>query len=353
MSKELRKRLCDEIGVSGEEYRVRKIIREEIESFVDEIKVDKLGNLIALKKGKMSEKKVLFSSHMDEVGLLITGIEDNGLLRFTAVGGIDPKVLLSKRVLIGKDNLPGVIGFIPIHLQRENEVKVPKIKDMRIDVGASSDKDLKGKIEIGDTAGFSTKYEEIGKMAKGKAFDDRAGCAVLMEVIKSFSGQRPAFDTYFTFVVQEETDLRGSGAAAYTVKPDVAFVFEGTTVGDNPELEEKRWSTHPGEGPAITAFHRDWVVPKWLFGYVIRIAEREGIPYQIKRTTKGGTDAYRIGTTANGIPSAVISIPCRYIHSPVSLMNLDDYANTVKLARAIANAEEEINMGREEIQWRR
>ena len=344
MSEEVRKRLCEEIGVSGEEYRVRKMIKEEIGSFVDDIRIDKLGNLIALKRGRSDEKKVLFLAHMDEVGLLITGIEDNGLLRFTAVGGIDPKVLLSKRVLIGKDKIPGVIGFIPIHMQRGEEVKVPKIEDMRIDVGASSNKDLEGKVEIGDTAGFSTQYEEVEKMAKGKAFDDRAGCSVLIEVIDVLSEQKPFFDTYFAFVTQEETGLRGSGAVAYEIMPDIAFVFEGTTAGDNPELEEERWSTHLGEGPAITAVHRGWVVPKWLFEYVIGMAEREDIPYQIKRTTKGGTDAYRIGTSARGIPSAVISVPCRYIHSPVSLMNLEDYANTVKLAKAIVNTEEGINV---------
>ncbi|PLV59800.1 M42 family metallopeptidase [Thermotoga sp. KOL6] len=314
-------------GVSGDEGKVRDFIKSKVENFADEIIVDKLGNLLALKKGKDSSKKFLISAHMDEVGFIVSKIEKDGRVAFLPVGGVDPRILPGKVVQV-KD-LKGVVGYKPIHLQRNDLESSPKFEDLRIDFGFSSSEEAKKYISIGDYVSFVSEYVEGKERVVGKAFDDRAGCSLLIDILEK--DIVPAYDTYFAFTVQEETGLRGSAVVVEEIEPTCALVVETTTAGDNPELEDRRWATHLGDGPAITFYHRGYVVPRKIFQTIVDTAKTLRIPFQMKRRTAGGTDAARYAKTAYGVPAGVVSIPSRYIHSPNSVLDLKDYENTLKL----------------------
>ncbi|MCL4425400.1 MAG: M42 family metallopeptidase [Firmicutes bacterium] len=324
----LLKRLSEALGVSGNEHEVREIIKEAIKDQVDEIRVDTLGNLRAV-KGKGKSPRVMVAAHMDEVGLMISWIEKSGLLRFRKVGGIDDRVLVSKTVLVGKDRIPGVIGAKAIHLQDPRERETPlKYEDLYIDIGAKSKEEAEKKVKLGDFAAFATCYEEFGqRKAKGKAFDDRVGCTVLMEALK---GQYE-FELNAVFTVQEEVGLRGAAVAAYDLDPQMGLVLEGTTCSDTPGTDPEGYATEVGKGPALSLMDASSIANKKMVQEMVRLAQENGLPYQFRRTTMGGNDAGRIHLTRQGVPSASLSVPCRYIHSPVSVISLDDLENAVKL----------------------
>jgi putative aminopeptidase FrvX len=331
------KELSEAFGVSGCEDEVRGIIVEAIKDHVDEYRVDSMGNLIVLKRGTgESELKVMVAAHMDEIGLMITHIdEESGALRFRPVGGIDDRILLSKVVLIGKNRLPGVIGVKPIHLLKEEERhQVVKVDQMAIDIGAKSREEAEKVVKIGDYATFATDFcqltEDGLRTVKGKAFDDRAGCAVLIELLK----ERYPFDLYPVFTVQEEVGLRGARVAAYAIEPDVAFALEGTICDDMPKKKDVSPTTQLGAGPAITIMDRSFIADRDLVKLLVETAEELGIPYQFKQPGLGGTDAGAIHLSKEGIPSATVAVPCRYIHSPACLLSLEDFDNAVRLMRA-------------------
>lgn len=319
-------------GVSGNEDAVRRYIADQIRAHVDEMWVDPLGNLIARKGSHLPGPHLMLAAHMDEVGLMITHIEDDGLLRFSTVGGIDPRVLPSTFLRIGKDQVPGVIGAKPIHLKKADERNKPvPFDDIFIDIGARDRAEAERLVKVGDYAVFWTDYEELGeRRAKGKAFDDRVGCHVLIELLKGpVSSPLTA-----AFTVQEEIGLRGAKVAAQAVQPDYAVVLEGTTCADIPLSVPHGESTRLGRGPAITMADRTTVVHPKMVQALIEAAERANVPYQIKRTTFGGTDAGSIHRAGAGIPTGVVSVPCRYIHSPAAMLSLDDVANTIRLMQA-------------------
>ena len=329
----LLKELSEAFGVSGCEDEVRKLLTEATKPYVDKQWVDSLGNLLTFKKGNGSVPlKVMLSAHMDEVGFMITYIDEKGFLHFRPVGGIDDRMLLSKRVLIGDKRVLGVIGIKPIHLLEEEERKrVIKVDKLVIDIGASSRAEAEKFVQVGDYATFATRFAQLGSdTVKGKAFDDRAGCAVLVELVK----ERYPFDLYATFTVQEEVGLRGAKVAAYAVEPDVAFVLEGTICDDSPKKKDVSPTTRLGHGPAITIMDRTFVAHRSLVKLLVEVAEEEGIPYQFKQPLVGGTDAGAIHLTKGGVPSVTVAVPSRYIHSPVCVLSLSDFENTVRLMKA-------------------
>ncbi|MGQ9857003.1 MAG: M42 family metallopeptidase [Fervidobacterium sp.] len=328
------KELTEIKGPSGNEDGVREFIMSKIKDKVDEFFVDRMGNLIALKKGKGGGKKILLDAHMDEVGFMVTNINEDGTLSFAPVGGVDTRVIIGKKVQVGKDVI-GIIGYKAIHLQRDGYLTTPKYSDLKIDIGAKSKAEAEKVVQIGDYVAFTTQYEESGDFIIAKALDDRCGCSVLMDLIDE--GIETKNDVYFAFTVQEETGLRGPAIIAEQLRADLAIAVETTTSGDDPELEKQLWSTHLGDGPAITFMHSGYVVHQEIFEKLVAIAKKEGIPFQYKMRTVGGTNARRYATT--GIPAGVVSVPARYIHSPVSMIHKKDYENTLKLLRKFVSEE--------------
>ncbi|MGM0502023.1 MAG: M42 family metallopeptidase, partial [Bacillota bacterium] len=258
-----------------------------------------------------------------------TNITDDGLLSFKPVGSIDKRILVSKKVVVGEDKVPGIIGAKAIHLQKPQErKKILDYKQLYIDIGAKNKKDAKQSVDIGDMVAFTTDYSQLGpNTAKAKAFDDRVGCAVLIQILKN----NYDFPLYGVFTVQEEVGARGATVASYDINPDLALVVEGTTASDVPDSEEQSYSTSLGQGPALTMRDGAMIANKNLVQEIIKIAESEEIDYQFRKSTRAGTDGGAIHLTKEGIPTATISVPCRYIHSPASLINLTDFQNTIKL----------------------
>ncbi|MDI6738951.1 MAG: M42 family metallopeptidase [Candidatus Edwardsbacteria bacterium] len=320
-------------GVSGNENAVRKLIRAGIEKYVDDIRVDALGNLIAYKKPRGGKKgpKVLLAAHMDEVGLMVTFIDKQGYLRFGKVGGADNRVLLAKRVIVGRDKAPGVIGVRPIHMiwRKGEHKKISTPEELMIDIGAASLEEAQKFVSPGDYVVFDTQYEDWGALIKAKAFDDRIGCYLMMELLKA----RYDFPLYAAFTTQEEVGLRGARVAAYRTLPDIAFILEGTGAADMPQPKERDESRVPalGKGPVITIMDRSVICDKALVKLLTDTARAKRIPHQIKQPGIGGTDAGRIHLTKEGVRTAVLAIPARYIHSPVCLTAKKDIANGLKL----------------------
>lgn len=330
------KELSEAIGVSGNEDAVRKIIADAVRDQVDELRSDTIGNLFAVKKARGAQRarrafKVMVAAHMDEVGLMIVGYDGSGGLHFRPVGGIDDRVLPGKVLLVGPDKIPGVIGVKPVHLLKEDEGKQAiKMEAMVIDIGASSREEAEKLVKLGQWAAFATRYNKVGRTATGKAFDDRAGCAVLVELLR---GTRFPFDLHAVFTVQEEVGLRGARVAASAVEPDCAFVLEGTVCDDLPKEKDTSPTTELGKGPAISLMDRSMFADRRLVDHLVATADKLGIPYQFKRPGVGGTDAGAIARSKAGVPSVPVAVPCRYIHSPVSRLSLDDFDNTVRLMR--------------------
>ncbi|WP_313756493.1 M42 family metallopeptidase [Tissierella sp.] len=329
----LLKQLTEVSGVSGNEKEVRDLIISEIKEHVDILKIDRIGNIIAYKKGKSTDKRLMITAHMDEVGLLIKEIDSMGLLKFTTVGGIDKRILVSKPVLVGKDKIMGVIGAKPIHLQKKEEWKrALTLDELYIDIGAKSKEEAEKLVAIGDYVSFASDYVEFGEnLVKAKALDNRVGCSLLVNLIKEVKD----ISFYAVFTVMEEIGLVGAGPAAYEVNPDISLILEGTLCYDMPKLDTHLVPTYLNKGPAISLIDRTTVYNHKFRRKVVSIAEKNNIPYQYRKTSMGGNDSGKIHTTREGSLTTTISVPCRYIHSPASVMSKEDYNNTYLLLKAI------------------
>lgn len=329
----LLKQLTEASGVSGNEKEVRDLIISEIKDFVDTLKIDRIGNIIAYKKGKDTNKRLMVTAHMDEVGLIIKEIDSMGLLKFTTVGGIDKRILVSKPVLVGKDKIMGVIGAKPIHLQKREEWKrALTLDELYIDIGAKSKEEAERLVSIGDYVSFASDYVEFGEeLVKAKALDNRVGCSLLISLIKEVKD----VSFYAVFTVMEEIGLVGAGPATYEVEPDISLVLEGTLCYDMPKLDTHLIPTYLNKGPAISLIDRTTVFDHEFRKKITSIAEKNNIPYQYRKTSMGGNDSGKIHTTKEGSITTTISVPCRYIHSPASVMSKKDYNNTYKLLKAI------------------
>jgi endoglucanase len=331
--------LSEAVGVSGQEDAVRSVILKAIEGHATDIRVDPMGSVTAVKKGTGRNRlRVMLAAHMDEVGFMVTGYDSDGLIHFTNVGGVDERILPGLRVKLGDNQIQGVIIWAPIH-KTHGQNNTAKINTLRIDIGATSKDDASGKVKRGDRVAFDSRFLEVGeKMLRGKAFDDRVGCSLLVDVLQD--GPYPV-DVLAAFTVQEEIGLRGARVAAQTFNPDVAIALEGTTAHDVPnpatepdEEDELNPTCRLGDGPVLTVMDQSIIAEPRLLRFLRQTAEANGIPYQLKTKLGGGTDAGAIHTANAGAPSAVISVPCRYIHSPSAYLNRDDYDNTLKLVQA-------------------
>ena len=325
------KALCALPGVSSREDAVRDYIRREIEPFAHSIRMDALGNLITVKRGAASGgKSLMLAAHMDEVGLIVHSITDEGYLKFSAVGGIDRRVLIGKRVLVGEKAIPGVIGLKAYHLtSAEEEKKVPKLKEFKIDIGAKDGEEARTLVNPGDVAVFDSDVLLFGNgFLKAKAIDDRIGCAVMVELMK-----RPLpMDCTFAFTVQEEVGTRGAFGAAFSVKPDIALVLEGTTAADLPAMPTHQRVCAPGKGPVVPYMDGGTVYDRELFHLLRSLAEENDIPWQTKEYVSGGTDAGAIQRSREGIRVAAISAAVRYLHTPSSVAAISDFNHILRLA---------------------
>ena len=335
------KKLTDAFSPSGFEDEVRDIVLSEITPFCDSIKVDKMGNIIAFKKGRSSEKKFMADAHMDEVGLIVTGITEQGRLKFDEIGGIDDRILPGKRVIVGNKRVPGVIAVSPIHLSsRQERETVTKMHDMLIDIGANTKKEAEMLAEKGDYICFESDYEEFGQgFIKAKALDDRLGVAVLIEMLKTAV---PAYDFYAVFSVQEEIGCRGASVAAEQVKPDYALIVEGTICADSSKTPRHLTVTDAGKGAVFSVMERSSLANRDFLNFAKTLAEKNNIPFQYKRTGSGGNDAGRIQIASNGCKTLAIAAPCRYLHSPGCVISKKDYKAVRSLAILICERIDEI-----------
>ncbi len=323
-------------SVSGNEGAIRKELLSMTEPYATEITVDTMGNIIAFKKGtEPGGKKVVIGAHMDEVGFIVTDITDDGYIRFKSVGGVDPRIMLAQKVLIGDDKIPGVIGVKAVHLQSPSERKsVIKESEMYIDIGATSGDEVRSKVDKGDYIAFDSAYRELGGgVIKAKALDDRVGCAIMAELIKYDYPN----DIYFVFTCQEEVGVRGATVAARRIGADIAIMLEATTCSDIAGAEPHEYATELGKGPAISLMDRGAYSDIELTRFITELADQEGIAYQYKKTGFGANESRAYQTASLPCRTAAISLPARYIHSPVSCGKLSDIDAMYKLAKAVCH----------------
>ena len=311
-------------GISGREENVRDYILQKIKGKCT-VNVDPLGNIICFKKGKNTPvKKIMLDAHMDEVGLIITAISNDGFLRFATVGGIDVSVLLSRRVKIG-DTL-GVIGSKPVHLCSETDKNsLPKVEDLYIDIGATSKEQALEHVQIGDTAAFENEFLDLGDNISAKALDDRIGCAILINLIENYD----EYDFYAVFSVQEEVGLRGAKAATYTVNPDSAIVLEATTAQDIKDVPTHKQVCKLGNGTAVSFMDKSTIYDKEYY----LAALNSGILSQPKAAVSGGNNSGAVHLSRGGVRTIALSVPCRYIHSCSCVCNKNDIISTYNLAK--------------------
>jgi tetrahedral aminopeptidase len=326
----LLERLCNACAVSGDEGEVRKIILEEVKPFADKVKIDALGNVLVTVNGNgRNRPRVMLDAHMDEVGFILVSDEGDGVFGFQTVGGIDPRHLVGKPVLVGREHLPGVIGTKPVHMTSEDELtRKPSLDSLRIDLGPG------GKAKPGDWATFATRFKRAGPSIMAKAIDDRIGVATLIELVK----HAPAnIDLLAAFTVQEEVGLRGARVAAHAFEPDLAIAIDSTPAHDLPSYdgsESPFYNTKLGLGPAIYVYNFATIDDPRLVRFLKETAEAEGIPYQIRQPGGGGTNAGAIQRSRAGVPVVSVSVPHRYTHSPISISRVDDWKNTLALLHA-------------------
>lgn len=330
-TKEFLKKLCTGYSVSGHEYSIEETIKLGFKKYADNINVDKLGNIIIIKKGQnnISKLKIMIAAHMDEIGLIVKSIEKNGFIKFTNVGGIDPKTIIGQEVIVhGEKPLFGVVVSKPPHLQEASESeKVPKLEDLYIDLGYDSEK-LKEYISVGDVITINREFKELkNDKVTGKSLDNKAGIAVMYESLKILNKTKHKADLYFVCTVQEEVGLRGAYTSTYSINPDIGIAID-VGFGSTPELP-KYETIDLGKGPGITI--GGTIHPK-LREKMVEVAKEYNIPFQYEVSPSStGTDADVIQLTREGIPTLCLSIPLRYMHTSVEVVNIKDIENTAKL----------------------
>lgn len=333
--------LSNAFGPAGTEEEVSAILKNELEAYADEVKIDKLGNILFYHHGKENNPKIMLSAHMDEVGFIITFIENEGFLRFEPLGGITNNLLPGQRILVrgSKGDLHGIVGTKPPHiLTTEEQNKVVPVEDLFIDVGAESLDAAKNKgADIGLRGVFDVQFTNLGNgYLRGKALDDRAGCTVLASVFKALKDS--PYNIIAVGSVQEELGLRGARTATWQADPDYGLAIEGTFAADVPGTRPDRMSAGLRKGPVVTIVDRTFVAHPTVLETLIDVGKKKAIPFQFKRLPLGGTDAGAIHLTKAGVPSGTVAVPCRYIHGPAAVLHFDDLKNTIALTKEFTEA---------------
>ncbi len=333
---ELLKTLSDAFGPSGFEDDVCRTLQRLIEPYVDEMRVDALGNLIATRHGT-GDTTLMIDAHMDEIGFIVSFIEDGGFLRFTQTSGWDPRIVPAQAVTIQTDHdtmVKGYIGMPPPHILRpEDRDKPYKLEDLFIDLGVTSSEDVAALgIRIGSPLVIAYPFEQLNEqVVMARAIDDRAGCAVIVKTLEALAGQQLDATVVACFSVQEEVGLRGAGTAAFQIEPDIALVLETTVAADVPGIPPARQPTRFGSGPAVVLMDNTIITNGGTVRAITELADEHMIPWQYRIPFGGGTNAGAIQRSRGGVLTGVVSIPVRYFHSPYALMRLDDFHNTVRL----------------------
>lgn len=317
---ELLKKLTAAYGPSGNEDRVAEIIMEEIKPYVDEVKRDRLGNVIALKKGN-GKGKLMMAAHMDQIGVMITEVEKEGFLRFVNVGGVYPHVILGHNVVF-ENGTTGVISA-----EGKVEMKDLKLRDMYIDIGASSREEAVKNVKIGDFGVFKSNFVVNGDRVSSGAMDNRVSCYIQIEAAKRLKSAE--YDAYFVFTVQEETYVSGAATSAYAIEPDAAIAVDVTATGDTPNCH--RMAVKLGNGAAIKIMDRGMITHPKMKKFLEETAIKHNIKYQFEVLEYGGTDGMEIHVSKAGVPTGVISIPTRYIHTPTEMVSMGDVESVIEL----------------------
>jgi putative aminopeptidase FrvX len=331
------KNLSNACGVTGREEEVRDLMVKLLKPIADQVIVDKMENVVAVRKGKKNAPKVMLAAHKDEVGLMVKTITKEGFLQFTKMGGIDDRILTAQKVIVytNKGPLDGIVGSKPPHIQKEEErKKIMAFDELFIDIGAASKDDAAKKgVKVGDAIGFDQKYTKISEdTVIGKAFDDRVGCAVMIETLKLL--EKTDCTVYAVGTVQEEVGLRGAGTAAFRIEPDIGIALDVTVAGDVPGVREIDTTIKMGGGPALSVSDSGLITHPKVMRLLLETAEEIKMPYQLETGLLGTTDAARISMTRDGVPSGTVSIGTRYIHSPIGMLSLKDAENSAKLTAA-------------------
>jgi len=331
------KKLCSLPGTSGMEDSVRDYIMQEAKPFASEVITDSIGNLMIFKKGKSApQKRLMLAAHMDEVGIIVTGITEDGYLKFDFVGGVDRRVVIGQRVWFG--DTMGVVGLRAVHLVKKEDETVPKTEDLHIDIGTPDRQAAEKIITPGDIGTFDPEIVEFGDgFIKAKAIDDRLGCSVLLELLK----ENLPVDTWFVFTAQEEVGTRGAMVAAYRIEPEIALVVEGTTAADLPSVKGPKKICSPGKGVVIPFMDKGTLYDRELYAQLTKLSEDNGIAWQTKQLVSGGTDAAVIQRSRAGVKTAGIAAAIRNIHSPVCVGNKNDFEDLLKLARLFIKSQGE------------
>lgn len=325
--KQLLKTLTETFGPSGYEENVRAIVRAEVESLADDIRVDVLGNLIARKqpvRGTKNARKIMVAAHMDEIGVIVSHVDENGFVRFSPIGGVFRRYVVGGRVRF-LNGVPGVIGYDRL----DNLNELPTLDKVYIDVGATSRKDCP--VKVGDVAAFDHRYTEFGSRLVAKSLDDRVGVLIAIETLRGLKSS--PHDVYFVFTTQEEVGTRGAATSAYGVDPDVGIALDVTPSGDTPNALKMEMAL--GKGPCIKIQEAGMIADPRVVQWMIRAAEKNKIPYQREVLLFGGTDARAIQLARAGVPAGCISVPIRYVHSPSEMVDYADVQNAVKLLTAV------------------
>ena len=325
---ELLEKFTAGFGPAGEEMIITELIKDEITGYCDEIKTDKLGNLIAYKKGK-GNKKIMLAAHMDEIGIMITHIDEEGFLRFTPIGGVNPRILRHQKMVF----VDGTLGTIGV--EKLDDIKDLKLEKLFLDIGQDSKDKVEKQISIGDTAVYQKNYYHTGDRIIANSLDDRAGCALLAGLLQEI--KEPAHDLYFVFTSQEEVGTRGATTAAFGISPDLALAVDVTDTGDTPEA--RTMDVKLGAGAAIKIMDRGSISHPGIRKTLEELAQKNDISYQHEVLEFGATDARAIQLSKEGVPSGTLSIPCRYIHSPAEMIDVNDYKSCAQLLERFVTSE--------------